>query len=189
MALGDQLLDLLPDVLSRGLEARGHLHLRAAQAGGDLHAPVALHPRLRHAQRLGDLRLRNSEQPQHALPVLGPPGHRCLEGLGLHRHRPHRVKLARRAGHDHDRGAAGAVGRRHHQARRGTGWVDRRGAVRHHGLLAVGGEHRVAVEVLEALHKRLEDLRDLRLHVGVELERALLEFGHHLAGEVVRGRP
>ena len=163
----DQLAHRVPGRLRRRLPARHDLDLRPPQAGRDLELREALDGALGDAQRLGDLRLRDAEQPQRLLAVLRPPADRLLEEAGLHRLRPHRVQLARRSREHDDRRLAG-----HHQARRRARRVDHVRPLRDHRLLAVGGPHRVEVEVGEALHQRAQDVRDALLEVLVERQRA-----------------
>ena len=94
-------------VLAAGLVARRDLDLAAAQAGRDLErasrsTPVALGD----AQRLGDLRLGDPEQPQRspARTSVAPRERRAQRRRSARAVRPHRLQLARRPGqHDHRR--------------------------------------------------------------------------------------
>ena len=98
--------------------------------------------------------------------------------------RPALLQLARRARqHHHDL----PVGR-HDQPRRGPDRVERDRALGHHRLLAVGDLERLRVEV-PAPREAGDDLADPPLERLVEPQRAPGEVGHHLRGEVVRGRP
>ena len=84
------------------LVARHDLDLAAPQAGRDLQ-PLERHAlALGRAQRLGDLRLGDPEQAQHPPPVRRRARERRAQRRGLHRRRPHRLQLARRARQHHD---------------------------------------------------------------------------------------
>ena len=136
------------------------------------------------AQALGDLRLGDAEQPQRVAVKRRRPAEHLAHRLGLQRHRPHRLQLARRPRQDDDHALAG----RHDQARGGPDRVEGDRALGHHRLLAVGLHHRLLVEV-EAPREAAQDLGDLRLHLLVEHQLAPGEAGDDLGREVVGGRP
>ena len=105
------------------------------------------HLGLGHPQRLRDLGLRDAEQPQHLLAVLGRGRRRPQELVGARR--PPATSSAARAAAPAGRPPSGrrAVERRHHQPRRRAGRVDHDRALGNHRLLAVGGADRLEVEV------------------------------------------
>ena len=161
------------------------LELALAKAGGDLELVDSDAPVLDLAQALGDLGLGEAEKAKHHARIGLSPVQHLPDGVRLDRDRPHRVKLARRSGHDdHD----GAIVDGHDQPWRGSGRVDQRRALGHHGLLPVRLAERFGVEV-EPASEAGEDLGDLLLHALVEHHLAPGEGAHDLRGEVVRGRP
>ncbi len=97
VAAGDEVHERLVGLLRGRLVARGDLDLPPAQAGGDLER-VELEPLgLGGAERRGDLRLRDAEQPHHpALGSVGAPAIAARNASVRDRVRPHRLELARR---------------------------------------------------------------------------------------------
>ncbi len=79
MATLHDLHERVIDALGGGLIARDDLDLAPFQAGGDLETLECDTPALGDAQRLGDLRLGDAEQPQRPLPVLGGPPQRVAQ--------------------------------------------------------------------------------------------------------------
>ena len=184
MALAHERRERIVGRLAVGLVARHDLDLAPFQARGHLQLIERDTGALSCAQRLCDLGLGDSEQPQRVASVRGGLAQQRLQRLGLHGVAPQRLKLSRGAGEDDDRGA-GPPRRRDHEARGGAHGAQHGGAGGDRGLLAVACAQRLAIEVRPALGKRGEDLGDALLQLLVVAHLAPLEATDDLRREVV----
>ncbi len=178
-SLEQRLVELLVGLVAADVDD----DLRSPQAGGYLEGRE-VDVLLDLAQRLGERGLGDAEHPDRGLDerlgAIQDRGHRRRGERLL----PHRLQLPGRAGqHDHD-----DVARRHDQAGRGSGRIDRDRALRDHRLLAIGVAQGLGVE-LHPFCEALEDRVDPRLHLLVEHQLTAGEPGDDLTGQVVRGRP
>ena len=166
-----------------GLVARDHLELAATQAGGDLEPLESVDPSLGVTQR--------SARPDSGSPNIRTvswwyvvrPGDRLLQRGGFNGAVPHRLQLTRRSWQHDDGRLAG-----HHHTRRGADRIDDLRTDGHHRLLAVGGAHRVEVDVGEPAAEPLEYLGDLLFELVVEHEVTPAEPSHDLDRHVVGRR-
>ena len=164
--------------------AGDHLHLAASQAGGDFQAGESGHGLLCGAQGFGQAGLGHSEHPNGVLAVGGPSGDGLPHRIGGHGGRPHALQFLGRAGENHNRRCA-----RDHHAGGGAHRIQHLSALGDHRLLAIGGPHRVGVDIREARHPALHDRGDLLFHRLVEHQLALTEPGDDGHRHIVGGRP
>ena len=137
------------------------------------------------AQRLGESRLGQSEHPNRVLPVHGSAGDRLLHAPRSARPWPTSA-VARAAGRGERRPSALPGD---HDTRCGADRVEYASAHGHHGLLAVGGHHRL--EVHSRRERCISVLRMLAIFVlelDVQHEFAVAELRHRRDRHVVGGR-